>query len=142
MLRTVCCFFFQAEDGIRDIGVTGVQTCALPISEINPLTGEKIYIAKTFEEKSMQRALLQFSKPENYNLVKKALIKAGREDLIGFGKDCLIPPRQIKSKNTNFKKKTNTKSTSLEKETFNTNKRSKNNFKNKSSNKKTRRTGR
>ena len=35
MIRERMCFFFQAEDGIRDIGVTGVQTCALPISEVN-----------------------------------------------------------------------------------------------------------
>lgn len=72
---------------------------------INPLTGEKVYIPNTPEEKAMQRALLQFSKDENYNLVKKALIKARREDLIGFDKNCLIPPRQIKSKHKNFKKK-------------------------------------
>ncbi|KEI03312.1 YgiQ family radical SAM protein [Clostridium botulinum] len=125
----------------------GSLSTTMYYTEINPLTSEKIYVAKTFEEKSMQRALLQFSKPENYNLVKKALIKAGREDLIGFGKECLIPPRQIKSKNTNFKKKNstsknNTKSNSSKKEDCNSNRKSKNTFKNKSSNKKTRRTGR
>lgn len=85
---------------------------------INPLTGEKIYVPKSPEEKAMQRALIQFSKPENYNLVKKALIKAGREDLIGFGKNCLIPPRPIKGKDNhkmskphkgNFENKTSKK---------------------------------
>ncbi|QGU96876.1 YgiQ family radical SAM protein [Clostridium bovifaecis] len=70
---------------------------------INPLSGEEIYVPKTHEEKAMQRALLQFSKPENHALVKKALIKAGREDLIGFGKNCLIPPRPIKGKTGNRK---------------------------------------
>lgn len=58
---------------------------------VNPLTGEKVYVARTQKEKNMQRALLQFSLPENYTIVKEALIKAGREDLIGSGKNCLIP---------------------------------------------------
>lgn len=59
---------------------------------VNPLTGEKVYTPKTQEEKDMQRALIQFAVPKNYEKVKKALIKAGREDLIGTGKNCLIPP--------------------------------------------------
>lgn len=59
---------------------------------VNPMTGEKVYVPKSAHEKNMQRALLQFSKPENYNLVKEALIKAHREDLIGHGQKCLIPP--------------------------------------------------
>ncbi|EDS78452.1 radical SAM domain protein protein [Clostridium botulinum C str. Eklund] len=103
---------------------------------INPLTGENIYVPKTFEEKSMQRALLQFSKPENYNLVKKALIKAGREDLIGFGKDCLIPPRPMKPKNNKFK---NNPSKSSKKTGNSNNKKS--NSKGKFSNKKVRKSG-
>ncbi|WP_238882483.1 YgiQ family radical SAM protein [Clostridium sp. YIM B02551] len=86
---------------------------------IHPLTGEKIYTPKTQEEKDMQRALIQFRVPKNYNLVKKALIKAGREDLIGFGPKCLIPPNPPKVKagkennkahstnNKNYKKKKN-----------------------------------
>ena len=66
----------------------------------NPLTGEEVYTPKTQEEKDMQRALIQFAVPKNYEKVKKALIKAGREDLIGNGNKCLIkttPPR-IKGK--------------------------------------------
>ncbi|MCY6483180.1 YgiQ family radical SAM protein [Clostridium aestuarii] len=87
----------------------GSLSTAMYYTGINPLTGESVYVPKTFEEKSMQRALLQFSKPENYNLVKKALIKTNREDLIGFGKDCLIPPRppKTKSKITPSKNKSN-----------------------------------
>ncbi|WP_423236629.1 YgiQ family radical SAM protein [Caloramator fervidus] len=61
---------------------------------INPLTGEKIYVPKDPEEKKMQRALLQFKDPKNYDLVYKALIKAKRTDLIGFDKKCLIPPKR------------------------------------------------
>lgn len=60
---------------------------------INPLTGEKVYVPRTQKEKNMQRALLQYSLPSNHRLVKEALISAGREDLIGSGKHCLIPHR-------------------------------------------------
>lgn len=61
---------------------------------INPDTMEEIYVPKTKEEKQMQRALLQYRKPNNYALVKKALIEAGRSELIGFGGDCLIKPEK------------------------------------------------
>lgn len=64
----------------------------------NPLTGEEVYTPKTQEEKNMQRALIQFAVPKNYEIVKKALIKAGREDLIGNGKDCLIPSNPPRNK--------------------------------------------
>jgi hypothetical protein len=43
----------------------------------------------------MQRALIQYRRPENYDLVKEALLKEGRQDLIGFGEHCLIPPRKL-----------------------------------------------
>ncbi|AQS11805.1 hypothetical protein CLOBY_39630 [Clostridium saccharobutylicum] len=56
----------------------------------NPLTNEPVYVPKTQEEKDMQRALIQFTVPKNYPKVKKALIKAHREDLIGTDKKCLI----------------------------------------------------
>lgn len=69
----------------------------------NPLTGEKVYTPKTQEEKNMQRALIQFAVPKNYEIVKKALIKAGRTDLIGNGKDCLIPANPPRHSNNNYK---------------------------------------
>ncbi len=69
---------------------------------LDPRTMEEIYIPNSFEEKKMQRALMQFRKKENYKLVLKALKKAGREDLIGFDKKCLIRPP--KSSGTGFKK--------------------------------------
>ncbi|KYH34645.1 hypothetical protein CLTEP_13620 [Clostridium tepidiprofundi DSM 19306] len=79
---------------------------------INPLTGEKVYVPKTQKEKNMQRALLQFRNPENYNLVKEALIKANRTDLIGYGKNCLIPPHPKKNiKNTGINNKNSKTST-------------------------------
>ncbi|MBP3263117.1 DUF3362 domain-containing protein, partial [Pseudobutyrivibrio sp.] len=71
-------------------------------TEIDPRDMKPVYICKNPHEKAMQRALIQYKRPENYDLVKEALIKAGREDLIGFGEECLIPPRKIKGKE--FKK--------------------------------------
>jgi uncharacterized radical SAM protein YgiQ len=70
---------------------------------INPFTAEKVYVPKNQKEKNMQRALLQFNVPKNYSIVKEALIKAGREDLIGYDKKCLIPPKapSIKTKKKN-----------------------------------------
>ncbi|MEG2460326.1 MAG: YgiQ family radical SAM protein [Clostridia bacterium] len=59
---------------------------------LDPRTMQKVYVPKTFEEKRMQRALLQYRRKENYEIVKSALIKAGRLDLIGFEPNCLIKP--------------------------------------------------
>lgn len=64
---------------------------------LDPRTMEKVYVPRSPEEKAMQRALLQYRRPENYELVYKALIKAGRKDLIGFGPKCLIRPRKSRS---------------------------------------------
>jgi uncharacterized radical SAM protein YgiQ len=58
----------------------------------NPFTGQDVYVPKSVEERRMQRALLQYKNPDNYDLVKKALIQTGRKDLIGYGENCLIPP--------------------------------------------------
>ncbi len=69
-----------------------VSTC-MYYTGINPLTGEKVYVPRDPEEKRMQRALLQYKNPNNYDLVAKALMKAGRSDLIGFGPKCLIKPK-------------------------------------------------
>lgn len=62
-------------------------------AEIDPKTMKKVYVAKNPHEKAMQRALIQYRNPKNYRLVREALIIAGREDLIGFDKKCLIRPR-------------------------------------------------
>lgn len=63
---------------------------------IDPISGKKVYVCRNPHEKAMQRALIQYRDPKNYDLVREALIKAGRKDLIGFDKKCLIPPRKIK----------------------------------------------
>lgn len=109
---------------LRDIGHTPEQvqdfyptpstisTC-MYYTEMNPLTMEKIYVPKRPRDKAMQRALIQYRNPKNYQLVFEALTKAGRQDLIGFDKKCLIrPPKGYKinpkesiNKNKNNKKK-------------------------------------
>ena len=66
-----------------------ISTC-MYYTGIDPRTMEPVYVANNPHEKAMQRALIQYRNPKNYNLVKEALIKAGREDLIGDGKKCLI----------------------------------------------------
>ncbi len=60
----------------------------------DPRTMEKVYVPKDPHEKAMQRALIQYRNPKNYDLVFEALTKAGRSDLIGFDKKCLIRPRR------------------------------------------------
>jgi hypothetical protein len=58
----------------------------------NPFTGQEVYVPRSVEERRMQRALLQYKNPDNYDLVKKALVQTGRKDLIGYGEKCLISP--------------------------------------------------
>ena len=70
-----------------------ISTCMF-YTGLDPRTMEKVYVPRSQEEKQMQRALIQYRNPDNYELVKKALLKAGRADLIGFGNHCLIPPRK------------------------------------------------
>ena len=64
---------------------------ALYWTEIDPFTKKPVTIAKGMHDRKMQRALMQFFKPENWFTVREALIEAGRSDLIGSGCDCLIP---------------------------------------------------
>ena len=71
-----------------------LSTC-MYYTGLDPRTMTPVYVPKDPHEKDMQRALIQYRDPKNYHLVKEALIKAGREDLIGFDSHCLIPPRQM-----------------------------------------------
>jgi uncharacterized radical SAM protein YgiQ len=64
---------------------------------IDPFTREEVYVATNLRDRKMQRALMQFFKPENWFTVREALVQAGRQDLIGSGCDCLIgahPPKE------------------------------------------------
>lgn len=71
-----------------------ISTC-MYYTGVDPRTMESVYVARNPHEKAMQRALIQYKEPSNYELVKEALIKEKRQDLIGFGDRCLIPPRKI-----------------------------------------------
>ena len=64
---------------------------------IDPRDMKPVYVCRNPHEKAMQRALIQYRNPKNYDLVLEALTQAGRTDLIGFDKKCLIRPRQLKS---------------------------------------------
>lgn len=71
-----------------------ISTC-MYYTGLDPRTMEKVYVPTNPHEKAMQRALIQYRNPKNYDLVYEALKVAGREDLIGFGDKCLIKPRKI-----------------------------------------------
>lgn len=93
----------ELAEAVRDMGYMPEQvqdfyptpstmsTCMF-YTGVDPRTMEPVYIPRDPHEKAMQRALIQYRKPENYKLVKEALRKAGREDLIGYGPKCLIRP--------------------------------------------------
>ena len=94
---------------IRDIGYmpeqvqdfyptpSTISTC-MYYTGVDPRNMQPVYVARNPHEKAMQRALIQYRDPKNYELVKEALVKEHREDLIGFDKKCLIPPRKIINK--------------------------------------------
>lgn len=93
----------ELAEAVRDMGYMPEQvqdfyptpstmsTCMF-YTGVDPRTMEPVYIPRDPHEKAMQRALIQYRKPENYKLVKEALRKAGRKDLIGYGAKCLIRP--------------------------------------------------
>ena len=85
-----------------------VSTC-MYYTGLDPFTMKEVYVAKTPKEKAMQRALLQFKNPDNYKIVREALITAGRSDLIGRSPKCLIPPYTEKGSENNYGKTTNGK---------------------------------
>lgn len=72
----------------------GTVSTTMYYTGLNPLTMEKVYVPRNPHEKAMQRALIQYRNPENYELVKEALLREHREDLIGFEPSCLIRPRK------------------------------------------------
>lgn len=71
----------------------GTLSTTMFYTGIDPLTMKPVYVPKSKRDKAMQRALLQYRAPRNYDLVYSALVEAGREDLIGFGHRCLIKPK-------------------------------------------------
>ncbi len=79
-----------------------ISTC-MYYTGLDPRTMEPVYVPVNPHEKAMQRALIQYRNPKNYDLVEEALRLAGRTDLIGYDKKCLIRPRQ-KTENQERKK--------------------------------------
>ena len=83
----------------------GTASTCMYYTGIDPFTMENVYVPRDPHEKAMQRALMQYKKPNNYALVREALLKANRPDLIGYDKKCLIKPKEITPKAVNFHKK-------------------------------------
>ncbi|WP_051635112.1 YgiQ family radical SAM protein [Selenomonas sp. ND2010] len=81
------------------IPTPGTLSTAMWYTGIDPLTGEKVYTAKSYEEKLMQRSLMQYWLPKNQEIVRKALRLAHREDLIGFDRKCLVRPEGSERRN-------------------------------------------
>ena len=100
----------------------GTLSTAMFYTGKDPLTGKDVYIPKSKKEKAMQRALLQYRAPRNYDLVHEALVEAGREDLIGHNPRCLIKPKDDRgyynrsTNNKNSKGKANNKSSKTNQE--------------------------
>lgn len=73
-----------------------ISTC-MYYTAVDPRTMKPVYVPKNPHEKAMQRALIQYRNPQNYDLVMEALKMTGRMDLVGFGEKCLIRPRKLHS---------------------------------------------
>lgn len=82
-----------------------ISTC-MYYTGLDPRDMKPVYVTTNPHEKAMQRALIQFKNPANYELVKEALLREHRQDLIGFDKHCLIPPRRMKQDVNTTKHKT------------------------------------
>lgn len=101
-----------APEQVQDYYPTpGTASTVMYYTGIDPLTGKKVYVPTTYEEKSEQRALLQFNRPQNADKVRSALRHAGRPDLIGYESSCLVKPEsgngRTSGKNNNGKGKNN-----------------------------------
>ncbi len=70
----------------------GTLSTCMYYTGVDPRTMKPVYVPKAPEDKEMQRALIQYRNPKNYDLIYKALVKAGRKDLIGYDEKCLIKP--------------------------------------------------
>ena len=114
-----------APEQVQDFYPTpGTASTVMYYTGINPLNMKKVYVTTDYHEKQLQRALLQYNRPQNAPLVREALTKAGRTDLIGFGPECLVrpekaatpaPKRPAGGKPTGGKKPTGTRKPSTEK---------------------------
>ncbi len=82
-----------APEQVQDYYPTpGTASTVMFYTGINPLDMKPVHVVTDYHEKQLQRALLQYNRPENADLVREALTRAGREDLIGYGPECLVRP--------------------------------------------------
>ncbi len=82
-------------DQVQDFYPTpGTLSTCMFYTGLDPRTMKPVFVARSPEDKAMQRALMQFGNPRNHDLVRKALRLAGREDLIGRDRECLVPPER------------------------------------------------
>ena len=102
----------------------GTLSTTIFYTGLDPITMKPVYVPKTKEEKAMQRALLQFSNPKNYNIVYDALMKAGREDLIGNGPKCLIKSKEQRYKEAHGLVRSKAKGNTGKSKSFNSNSKS------------------
>ncbi|MBN1524231.1 MAG: YgiQ family radical SAM protein [Spirochaetales bacterium] len=94
-----------------------VSTCMYHTG-IDPRSGKKVFVAKGMHDKAMQRALMQYRNPANHDLVVEALMKAGRRDLVGFEKQCLVRPRTMKAGRRIYYEGRKTEKAGVDKETM------------------------
>ncbi len=87
-----------APEQVQDYYPTpGTASTVMFYTGINPLDMKPVYVATDYHEKQLQRALLQYNRPQNAPLVREALVKLHREDLIGYGPECLVRPEQTRT---------------------------------------------
>ncbi len=100
-----------APEQVQDYYPTpGTASTVMFYTGINPLDMKPVYVATDYHEKQLQRALLQYNRPQNSSLVREALIRLNREDLIGYGSDCLVRPEREKDSEKSSAVKFNNKS--------------------------------
>ncbi len=100
-----------APEQVQDFYPTpGTASTVMYYTGIDPLSMKPVYVATDYHEKQLQRALLQYNRPQNADLVREALTRAGRSDLIGYGKEFLIAPAARKPNRAKETAKESTKS--------------------------------
>ena len=88
----------QHPDQVQDFYPTpGTMSTTMFYTGLDPRDMTEVYVPRSPHEKALQRALMHYFKPENRKLVIEALRKAGREDLIGRGKNCLVAPYEMRT---------------------------------------------
>lgn len=85
----------------------GTVSTVMYYTGINPLNGKSVYCTTDYREKQLQRALLQYNRKENYDLIREAIHLCHRDELIGMGKECLVPPASYKRSNFPENKRSN-----------------------------------